>query len=387
MKIAGTSTTTTTTIAAPVEQTEIRTMNQPEGKQEPGVQNRVSESETKSSQSLAEQNKASQKLQAEMQKSQLQGQFSGMPSTKTTTTSTAGAAKTSITAESGSAASLDELTARHRLDPKQIAELKEFAKKSGVPERDLLKVASNERYSGAEKTEAMKAYAIAYDAAQNGKLSAGRAQGLKEHVLPNLLEGKIGIRLRDMGDSRAQYNGRNEGNTSKYEANTMYLPKEGLNLQSREDRGVLVHESQHAVQDSSRKELTFLQSEKDGHAAYADYILRDSGAIKDTPNGPQLDYNKFSEVLARNNDVGDKKSLLQQFSDAADVNWKNGKGELNGILNELGRDAAGHVRNLDSELSFEEAYIKQKANQSFEPKKTEAQIASELNQSAPKDGI
>src|SRR5262245_55956599 len=149
MKVPETTTRTSTTPLND-QNTESKKTELPVSHQEPPKSN---ENEAKGAQSLAEQNKASQKLQENIQKSQLHQQFGGMPGTKTTTTSTTGAVKTPTAAKSDPPRSLDEMASLHKLDSKQMAEIKDFAKKNGVPEKDLIKVAGHDRYSGAEKTE------------------------------------------------------------------------------------------------------------------------------------------------------------------------------------------------------------------------------------------
>jgi hypothetical protein len=398
MKVTDTSTTTSTTSAQIPEQTENKKDAQSSTAQgKPPKENAVTD--PKASQALAEQSKATQNLNAEIQRNQLQQLLPSAP-TKTATVTKGGQEKTEIT-------NLDQLSKAHGLDQKQIADVKSFAKQHGVPENDLIIVGNNTRYSGAEKVEAMKAYAITYDAVNSGKVSAEKASEIKNHVLPNLLEGKIGVRLKDMSGAHAQYNSRNDGNKAGYEPNTMYFPKEGLNLESRQDRATVVHESYHAFQDATKQKMTFMESEKSGHSIEAEYLLRDSGALKDTPNGRQLDHDKFEKILRdpdykdlqpekkseKANEGPTKKCMVEQFAQAADSNWKNNQGSLNGNLSGEGRNAGSVIRGMYPEVegSFDDVYLRSKndplSTLFTNQKKSDEKVKEELNQLVPHDGI
>ena len=362
MEIPKTTTATAASSIQPGETTEIH-------QNKPTIENKSQEStlkDSKAAQGLAGEAKGNQNLQAEIQKSQLNSKLS-KPVFQ----------------------NIDQLSVKHKLDEKQTHELKAFAKEHGVPEQDLIQVGNNQRYSGSEKLEAMKAYAIAYDAANNGKLEQSRSAAIKNNFLPNLLEGKIGIRQKEMTGARAQYNSRNEGNKAGYEANTMSFPKEGLNLNSAQDRSTLIHEANHVAQDASKRKMSFMESEASGHAAGMDYLLRDRGAFEDTPKGPKLNFDKFNEILQNTKEYTDRKQLVELFAQAAERNEREGKKELNGVLSDA-KDVGYLIRSQDSYVSkksFEDLYIRSVKEDPKNTNKSDFQLRQEYNHFVPHDGI
>ena len=110
--------------------------------------------------------------------------------------------------------------------------LRDFVRFNGVSGPGLSRVAQQPRYTGAEMVSALSAYAILYDAAYHDKVGPERAQRIINHVLPALEEGQVGIRLMDfVREDAALYFGWNESN-DRYEANTLYLPKKGIDLKN-----------------------------------------------------------------------------------------------------------------------------------------------------------
>ncbi len=362
MEIPKTTTATVTSSVQPDKKTEIH-------QNKPTIENKSQEStlkDSKAAQGLAGETRGNQNLQAEIQKNQLSSKLF-KPEFQ----------------------NIDQLSAKHKLDEKQTQELKAFAKKHGVPEQDLIQVGSNQRYSGSEKIEAMKAYAIAYDAANNGKLEKSRAAAIKNNVLPNLLDGNIGVRQKEMTAARAQYNSRNEGNKPGYEPNTMYLPKEGLDLNSTQDRSTLIHEANHAAQDATKRKMSFMESEASGHTTGMDYLLRDSGAIEYTSKGPKLDFDKFNQILRNTKEFTDRKRLVELFAQAAEKNEREGKKELNGVLSDA-KDVGYLIRSQESYVSrksFEELYISSAKEDLKNKDKSDFQLRQEYNHFVPHDGI
>ena len=192
------------------------------------------------------------------------------------------------------------------------------------------------RYTGAEKLEAMKMYAIIFDAARGRRVDPSRAERFERFVLPALEQGRLGIRLRNADGAVAEYFGHNVSDRPSYEPNTLYFPERGIQLADRASRGMVIHEAEHVARDGARQVRTILQSEFDGHDAYADYMLRDSGAMVDTPAGPRLDYASFHEMQKTEHSAPDRKQIFERFAAMAQANAEAGRLPLNGVLEELG---------------------------------------------------
>lgn len=259
-----------------------------------------------------------------------------------------------------------------------------------MPLTDLVRIGESPRYSGAEKLAAMKAYATAYDAAHHGKLSPERAEAFRRTVLPALLDGKVGIRIRDGDGARAQYNGRSADNSKRFEPNTLYFPSE-LELGRPEVRGVIIHELEHVVQDAERREQTFLEAEREGHTAFADYLLRESGAIVPTARGTAVDERRVQALIEKTPglEAADKRAIAELVEGIVAKNRAEGREALNGGLAddpaalEIVRDLTGEPRR-----SFEEEYVAKRAHDpSNLGGKTEEQLRRDYQQRAPNDGL
>ncbi|MEO1336208.1 MAG: hypothetical protein AAFV29_11220, partial [Myxococcota bacterium] len=151
--------------------------------------------------------------------------------------------------------------------------------------------------------------------------------------------------------------GRNQP-TGRYSPNTLYLSPHGLDISKRATRGILVHESEHIAFDSMRVPRTRLESERIGHGAFADYMLRDSGAMIPVPGGFKLDPDAFHRVQFRHYNSIDRKVLFDTFAKAAQKNADNGRLDLNGTLAELGRRVGQWITsNSGLPQTFEDVYV------------------------------
>ncbi|MEL7369682.1 MAG: hypothetical protein AAFN74_12265, partial [Myxococcota bacterium] len=243
------------------------------------------------------------------------------------------------------------------LKPKPKQQLDRFIRLHRVPTRMIAKVGKNRVFRGREKLAAQQMYAVVYDAAHHGKVGPQRARRFIKHVLPALSEGRIRIRMAVDDAYHAAYHGRNQP-TGRYSPNTLYLSPHGLDISKRATRGILVHESEHIAFDSMRVPRTRLESERIGHGAFADYMLRDSGAMIPVPGGFKLDPDAFHRVQFRHYNSIDRKVLFDTFAKAAQKNADNGRLDLNGTLAELGRRVGQWITsNSGLPQTFEDVYV------------------------------
>ena len=243
---------------------------------------------------------------------------------------------TASTARAAEASTLDAIRIRFGLDASAVAQLQAFVSFQGVPESRLVRVGTNERFQGPEKTVAMQVFATLYDAAHHAKMRPERARALVDHVLPALEHGAIGVRLHDSDEFDAAYNGRNAGTKRGLEPNTVYFPKSGIDLGLRSTRGLIVHEADHIAADAIRELRSFGASEYSAYRTHADYLLRDSGALVPDGDGFRLNHAAFQAMQASELSVPVRKLVFEVFAEAAQRNADAGRAAQNDLYAELG---------------------------------------------------
>lgn len=222
---------------------------------------------------------------------------------------------------------LDRIGKLPGVDPKEIAKLKQFANDHGVSLSELVTVGTQGRYRGREKLEAMKMFAVAYDAVANQRLAPERAKGFRQHLLPALKAGRLHVKFLNPAQAKTQ-----ESHAAySHNSNTLSLKPAGIDLNSPIQRSVLVHEGQHVVQDARmEKGKNRFEYEHDAHKASMDYLLRTSGAMRPNQGGGFiLDFAVYAKLMA---DVDlsapDKKCFADQFEAALVSNLRDGRSQL-----------------------------------------------------------
>ncbi|MEM7677374.1 MAG: hypothetical protein AAF449_15350 [Myxococcota bacterium] len=267
-------------------------------------------------------------------------------------------------------------------------QLERFIRFQGVPAAQMNRVGQNTIYRGREKMAAKQMYAIIYDAAHHGKVNPERAQRLIKHVLPALIDGRLRITLKDDASFIAAYHGKNS-RTGRYTPNTLYLPADGINIYRRATRGILVHESEHISHDAMRIPRSRLESERLGHAAFAEYMLRDVGALVPVKGGLRLDNYAFHRIQFEHYGTVDRKMMFEIFAAAAQKNADQGRLHLNGAYAGFGDRVGEKIVEISGlSGSFEDIYVNALQKNSLRHvTQTRSEIKRALSMPVPSDGL
>jgi hypothetical protein len=234
-----------------------------------------------------------------------------------------------------------------------------LARRFHAPESTLLELATTGAYVGAARLEAMKLYAIAYEAATHGKLSPERAARVRDVFLPALREGRFYVELDGKPGAYASFD---------WQRRVLTLPPGGLNIDSIVDRGHVLHEAEHVIQAAQQRAGTRYEFEAEGHDAVADYVLHDGGATLEDHGGPRLDRTRYDELRALPAlEQADLNRMAARLQALAIGNARAGRSERNGedllglSADELRialADWPGAAEGVTADTAFEEGYLR-----------------------------
>lgn len=171
--------------------------------------------------------------------------------------------------------------------PAALKKLTPALNRLGAPMSKVARLVASGHYNGDELVAAVKTLAILHEASQPGRLSAAMQEHLSKAVAA-IETGALKFGVQTQGGAYASYNSLR---------NLMLLPAD-LDLSSPTVRSFVIHEAIHVAQDADQENVTLFASEKNGHLAAADYLLRNAGVVSSKEEGSRaFDVEKFQALV------------------------------------------------------------------------------------------
>lgn len=221
----------------------------------------------------------------------------------------------------------------------QARALLNFVRDNGVDSAGVAEAMKNAKQN---PQEAGKAYAVLSSAART--VSSAHARRMQK-AAQAIREGKVAMVLRDEPMASASYD---------RDHNVMRLPAEGIALEDLGSRTLLVHEATHLAQDAEHAFQSRLDAERQGYDTAADYYLHAIGAIRDTADGPALDFNVPRPAL-KNDTTFDVQARDTAMLGRARENAHANKHRLNRGMERSSEEELERMTPVDD---FEEHYLR-----------------------------
>jgi hypothetical protein len=268
--------------------------------------------------------------------------------------------------------------------PKEVSQqILAFCAFRSVGTEALKLILKAKNYQGPELVHALKTAAIVVDAVENRLIEPLRLPYFECQVIRAIVMGRLHFATVDDMKAHAEY---------LADSNTVRFRKDGIDLGDTSQRGYVLHEMQHLVQDDLKQRGSTYEFEQEAHGVFAEYLLRSNGAITEEPDGAiKIDKPRLDRLMAAANSwlEGPDGFEVKRHGCNALIELLQRGGEQN-VHHTEGASVEDLISAAKSELpkeSFETVYLRAAMQDPKNAREGEEKVDAKLRTVWQKDGL